>query len=274
MAIQEFDYTREFTLGVNNPIADTMSRLCPNLMIQEPDLYDETDILCAFTEKVILNSSEYQVISPVHNSLVGHSGLERTVKRLTFKLQSLKTSWKFLRQKVKRFIALCPCCQKMSQLKIPIAAQPFTVSSYSPMECLNIDFVGPYPDNGYVLVLVDTFTRWIELHWVAAADAEQTSLCLLNHFGRFGSPAYLTSDRGGHFVNAVIEEFLRHIGTQQILTLAYSKEENAIVERTNKEVNRHLRALTFDKNTVDDYRLCEPVSYTHRTLPTPPYVST
>jgi transposase InsO family protein len=272
MSIQELDFTKEFTLGVNNPIADGMSRLCPNLMIEEPDLYDDTDILCAITEKFILNSSEYQIISSVHNSLVGHGGLERTVKKLTFKLQNLKTSWKFLRQKVKRFIALCPCCQKMSQLKIPIAAQPFTVSSYSPMECLNIDFVGPYPDNGYVLVMTDTFTRWVELTCVDAATAEQTALSLLSHFGRFGSPAYLTSDRGSHFVNAVIEEFLRHIGTQHILTLAYSKEENAIVERTNKEVNRHLRALTFDKNTVDDYRLCVPIvqrilnsSYNERT---------
>jgi transposase InsO family protein len=272
MAIQEFDFTKEFTLGVNNPIADTMSRLCPNLMMEEPELYDEADILCAITEKFILNSSEYEIIASVHNSLVGHSGLERTVKRLTFKLQNLKTSWKFLRQKVKRFIALCPCCQKMSQLKIPIAAHPFTVSSYSPMECLNIDFVGPYPDDGYILVLADTFTRWIELFWVPAADAKQTSLCLLSQFGRFGSPAHLTSDRGSHFVNAVIEEFLRLIGTQHILTLAYSKEENAIVERANKEVNRHLRALTFDKNTVDDYRLCVPIvqrilnsSYNERT---------
>jgi transposase InsO family protein len=272
MAIQELDFTKEFTLGVNNPIADSMSRLCPNLMIEEPEIYDDIDILCAITEKFILNSNEYQIISSVHNSLVGHSGLERTVKRLTYKLQNLKTSWKFLRQKVKRFIALCPCCQKMSQLKIPIAAHPFTVSSYSPMECLNIDFVGPYPDDGYVLVIVDTFTRWVELYCVDAANAEQTALSLLSHFGRFGSPAHLTSDRGSHFIADVIEEFLRHIGTQHILTLAYSKEENAIVERTNKEVNRHLRALTFDKNTVDDYRLCVPIvqrilnsSYNERT---------
>jgi hypothetical protein len=90
MAIQEFNYTREFTLGINNPIADTMSRLCPNLMIEEPD---EADILCAVTEKFILNSSDYDIISSVHNSLVRHSGLERTVERLTLKLQSLKTSW-------------------------------------------------------------------------------------------------------------------------------------------------------------------------------------
>ena len=64
------------------------------------------------TKKFILNSNEYQIISSVHNSLVGHSGLEKTIKKLTYKLQNLKTSWKFLRQKVKRFIALSPCCHK------------------------------------------------------------------------------------------------------------------------------------------------------------------
>jgi hypothetical protein len=42
------------------------------------------------------------------------------------------------------------------------------------------------------------------------------------------------------------------------LTLAYSKEENAIVERMNKEVNRHLRALTFDNVTLDDYSTSLP----------------
>ena len=57
----------------------------------------------------------------------------------------------------------------------------------------------------------------------------------------------------------MIEEFTRLVGTEQVLTLAYSKEENAIVERSNKEINRHLRALTFHKNTVDDYKLSVPI---------------
>jgi hypothetical protein len=42
------------------------------------------------------------------------------------------------------------------------------------------------------------------------------------------------------------------IGTEHCLTLAYSKEENALVERANKEVNRHLRAFMFDANSVDN----------------------
>jgi Chromo (CHRromatin Organisation MOdifier) domain len=43
------------------------------------------------------------------------------------------------------------------------------------------------------------------------------------------------------------------IGTHHCLTLVYSKEENAIVERMNKEINRHLRALTYDNTTLENY---------------------
>jgi transposase InsO family protein len=52
-------------------------------------------------------------------------------------------------------------------------------------------------------------------------------------------------------VNSVIKEFLPLVGTQHSLTLAYSSQQNAIVERVNKEINRHIRAFTFEKNSVD-----------------------
>jgi hypothetical protein len=41
--------------------------------------------------------------------------------------------------------------------------------------------------------------------------------------------------------------------------LSYTKEENSLVESSNKEVNRQLQALTFDKNTIDEYKLCVPI---------------
>ena len=63
----------------------------------------------------------------------------------------------------------------------------------------------------------------------------------------------IRSDRGSHFANDLIKDFLDLCGTPHNLTLAYSKEENAIVERVNKEVNRHLRGLVFDKQTLEGY---------------------
>jgi transposase InsO family protein len=258
MSIQEFDYTQEFTLGSQNPIADGFSRLCPNLMKEEPLIYDDMDILCSVMNKFRIDSNEYTLLSEVHNSVVGHHGVERTIRKMLVRLKG-QPKWKFLRQKVKRFILECPCCQKMSQLKVPIHAHPFTTSAYSPMEVLNIDFLGPYPDSGYILVIIDAFTRWIELACTDAATAKCAAEALLQHFGRYGCPAQLRSDRGSHFIADVIEEFTRLVGTEHTLTLAYSKEENAIVERSNKEINRHLRALTFHKNTVDEYKLSVPI---------------
>jgi hypothetical protein len=57
----------------------------------------------------------------------------------------------------------------------------------------------------------------------------------------------------------VIKDFLSLVGTHHALTLAYSSQQNAIVERVNKEINRHIRALTFDTNSVDDYAMTLPI---------------
>ncbi len=78
---------------------------------------------------------------------------------------------------------------------------------------------------------------------------------LLQHVGRFGSPATIRSDQGSQFVNALITEFNQLFVTHHETTVAYSKEENAIVERTNKEVMRHLRAIIYDKRTQEKWGL-------------------
>ena len=44
------------------------------------------------------------------------------------------------------------------------------------------------------------------------------------------------------------------ISRYRTLPLANSKEENVLVERANKEGNRHLRAFTFDSSIVDSWR--------------------
>jgi transposase InsO family protein len=108
-------------------------------------------------------------------------------------------------------------------------------------------------------VIIDTFTRWVEQMAADAATGAASAICLLQHFGRFGAPAQVRSDRGSHFVNSVIREFLMLIETEHCLTLSYSKEVNALVERANKEVNGHLRAFTFDTNTIDNWRLSLPM---------------
>ncbi len=255
---QEFDYSLEDILGKHNPVADGFSRLVENHMTKE--------VIASLLPPPPMPEYLQVLIGKVHNSVSGHHGFERTLRMLTTPSSSdstvtlvNKSSIPFLRTYIKQYIKKCSCCQKMSMIKIPIHAHPFTTSRYYPMECLNIDFVGPYPDGGYILVIIDTFTRWVELFHAARANAENAAKCLFQHFGRFGAPTQIRSDRGSHFVNGVIKDFLSLVGTQHALTLAYSSQQNAIVERVNKEINRHIRALTFDTNTVDDYAMTLPI---------------
>lgn len=251
IAIQELDYILKFVPGVENTIADTLSRLCPNLTLVDPDQLDDPTpaLLSSITETETLRTPERVTIATCHNEIVGHGGTERTVT----KLLNAGHKWAQMRQSVKEFIKECPCCQKMSAIKIPVHTTPFTTSTEQPMEVLNIDFIGPFPDKKYILVMIDTFTRWVELFCCSDATAKSAAQSLLAHFGRFGCPRAIRSDRGSHFANEVIAKFLELVGVNHNLTLAYSSQENARVERVNKEVNRHLRSYVFTACSATEY---------------------
>jgi hypothetical protein len=54
-------------------------------------------------------------------------------------------------------------------------------------------------------------------------------------------------------MNELVSELLLMCRAQHKLTIAYLKEENAIVERANQEVIGHRRALLFDKRVYNKW---------------------
>ena len=56
------------------------------------------------------------------------------------------------------------------------------------------------------------------------------------------------------------------VGTDHRIIITYSKQENAIVGLANKEVNRHLCALFYDRRIKTGWREC--VSLSHHILNT------
>jgi hypothetical protein len=145
----------------------------------------------------------------------------------------------------------------MSHIKPVIHTLPFTTSAYSPMEFLNVDSIGPLPPdqdgNTYIIVIIDRFSRWIELIPAKDATSFSAATALLQHTGRFGAPSHLLSDGGSQYVNELIKELITLIGVEHEVTLAYSKEENSIVERSNKEVLRHLKNIVFERHILTEW---------------------
>jgi leucyl aminopeptidase len=96
-------------------------------------------------------------------------------------------------------------------------------------------------------VIIDAFSRFVMLRAFPDTTAKAAVNGLLDWIGMFGIPAEVVSDNGTQFANGLVEELLELVASENTKIQAYSKEENAIVERANKEVNRHLRAYVYDR---------------------------
>lgn len=265
LALQEFDFDIEHVAGKLNVVADAFSRLVVNNQPTKPN--SEPRELLANIEVFSTRIPEelYKTIARHHNSTVGHFGVDKTIKML----QSSNQSWKYMRKHVRQFVQQCPVCQKLREHHAEIKTHPFTTASYMPMDVLNIDTIGPVAKdaqgNEFIIVVIDCFTRWVELYGVPDTSALSAARALLQHVGRYGAPGILRSDRGSQYVNNIIGEFTTLVVTTPEHTLAYSKEENAIVERCNKEVMRHLRAIILESRVQENWS-CDQLPLVQRIL--------
>lgn len=157
----------------------------------------------------------------------------------------------------------CAICQKLAVQKIVTNTKPFTLSSYDVMQRVSVDSTGKLPtdaqNNEYIVSIIDNFSRFLELYAVKDLTANTFARCLLDFIGRYGVPRELISDKGTQFANDIIEELCRMVGTKQIFTMTASKEENGIVERSIREIRRHLRAIIFHTNLMDNWSTYLPL---------------
>jgi hypothetical protein len=163
---------------------------------------------------------------------------------------------------------MCPVCQKMSYLKVPIIARRFTTTAAGPMEVLNMDYEGPFPEDEYgnthVLTIIDTFSRAVGLYAVPNLEARHAARMLVRHIGiLFGCPSQIVPDRGTNFTANIIRELTVLVGTNHVLTMAASssKQENAAAENANKRSQEYLRSMLFDNHILKRWSIrCVTVS--------------
>ena len=81
---------------------------------------------------------------------------------------------------------------------------------------------------------------------------------LIVHFGIFGLPLEFLTDNGSNLKAELMEDICNMLRIDHKCTVAYSHEENTIVERSNLEVIRYLRALVFDSNSTERWSMLLP----------------
>ncbi|MBT4362110.1 MAG: DDE-type integrase/transposase/recombinase [Candidatus Marinimicrobia bacterium] len=266
MCYQEYDVLDwQYVKGEDNFVPDRFSRLCK----QEEDVHPAVHLFQLTGFEV--PEEHWNTIARFHNSGIptqidgkarvvgGHGGVARTLQQL----DEAGHQWKHRTKHVRRFIRMCPCCQKMDQLRRTIHSYPFTLSTYGLWHTVSVDYIERLvPDqygNNMIIVIIDNFSRFVDLYPTNSTNAEGAADALLAFCGRYVTPTHFTTDSGANFKSKLIAGLLERLGSDHFLTTAYSKEMNGLVERANKEILRHLRNIIFDHRIAARWSKYTPI---------------
>ena len=250
---QGYDYRIVPIKGQDNIIADAFSRLC----VIEETAEEELSIETAVQNIPWISRRKHGILRQHHNEIVGHMGVERTLSLLI----ENGHEWPNIREDVKNFIKNCPCCQKNDQKRsksdLSETFHSFFRRSYA--TDLYRSHRRSETDNKHIVVMVDSFSRYLFMFPIKEKTTYAVAKAILNAIGEFGAPKEIVSDRGPCFVGEILSQLLCLVGTEHKLTMAYSKEENGMVERANKEILRHLRNIIFDKDVLTQWSTYLPL---------------
>jgi len=80
----------------------------------------------------------------------------------------------------------------------------------------------PCEGKKYCLVIVDMFSKWVEVFPTKAADSAAVAKALITEIiPRWGIPKKLSSDNGSHFVNQAIQQLSQYVGINLHTHCAY-----------------------------------------------------
>ena len=240
---KEYWPTVETILSNLNPESEVPKQVQSNIFNLK-----NVDLECnASWDKWEIPDDKYEIMKKVHNCVSGHHGVEATIA----KLASLGHKWTGMREHVRRYIKECDTCQKHSYRQFEIKVPKFITGRYQPMEKISMDTIGPLPadadGNQHAVVIIDMFSRFMTIYPVKTTDSIDAAEALLNHIGHYGVPAQVQSDKGSQYVNDILAEFVELVGTEHVVGIAYSKEEQGIVERANGKVGEWVRKLIYDR---------------------------
>ena len=205
---------------------------------------------------VIMTKEICDIISLAHNDEIGHAGVSGTMLVLRqAKLQehSCFSGVMHCTKCVRTFIRGCPTCQLTYMLldsKYPL----HEMVTHEYFNCIDVDFCYIGLDrHGYkdILGIRCRFTRYVEAFPCKTSTIEEFAPKLLSVGGRYGFMEEVCMDGASYFASGIIDELLELMGSKRKRISAYRPQSNPM-ERSNKDVLRHLRALCSCRAEVTD----------------------
>jgi hypothetical protein len=188
----------------------------------------------------------------VHNSLeAGHLGAQPSFERLCrspFLLMQVRGEKEALHRSCVAFRSACLVCQARRNRDLEpgdvalsaIPAAPWAEISVDTLRITPVDADG----NTHIVVVTDNWTKWTRLEPIKCDDAPSVALAVLRAAdGR--RPVSIRSDNGPSYAGAIMESLSYLLGATRSLTVPHVHTGNSVVERSNKEVLKHISNLVL-----------------------------
>lgn len=205
--------------------------------------------LC-FSDNILLRGSRIVVPNELIDRMLelaheGHPGMSKMKRRLRSKVW-----WPKMDQQVETFVKKCHDCVLVEAASPPEPMKRTTLPN-GPWQTIAIDFCGPLPSGHYLFVVVDYFSRWVEVEVMTKIDSTETIKRLKCIFARFGVPITLKADNGSQFVSQEFKSYCKVYNIGLVSTIPYWPQQNGEVERQNRSI---LKVLTIAQNKKVDWR--------------------
>lgn len=183
--------------------------------------------------------------------LAGHLSGSKVFSKI-----SRTVTWPGMRRDIFRYCRSCHACQSVKARggRPPGLMKP--IDSQRPWQIAACDLMGPFPrsKHGYqhLLVVVDHFTKWVELFPLRKVTARAVLDKLMEVFTRFGFPERLITDNASYFTARIFRETCSSLRIEHRPTSPYHPQSN-LTERFNRSVKTMLRAFAASQKDWADH---------------------
>ncbi|CAN6542446.1 unnamed protein product [Malus baccata var. baccata] len=242
LLLQEFDIEIRDTKGVENVVADHLSRMVHEEASPISETFPDEQLLSIQIVRRCVNESEFQSILTFCHSYAcgGHFGTQRTA----LKVLECGFYWPTIFREARTFCLTCDHCQRMGNISAKDQMPQNPILSVEILDVWGIDFMGPFPSSHgflYILLAVDYVSKWVEAKATRTNDSKVVAdFVKSNIFARFGMPRVLISDGGSHFCNRTIEALLKKYNVTHRVSTPYHPQTSGQVEVSNREIKQIL----------------------------------
>lgn len=145
----------------------------------------------------------------------------------------------------------CHPCQVVSQLSPPEPIKSTDLPK-GPWQQFGADLLGPLPSGDYLFVVVDYYSRYVEVDIMKKTTSDRIVKSLHRMFATHGLPLQIVTDNGPQFISNEFKDFMEQEDIEHSRVTPLWPQANGEVERQNRSILKRLKISQIEKRNWHD----------------------